>query len=65
MFIFKKNENLRLYVDYKDLNKITKKNRHFLFSITQILNQLSNFAYFIKLNFKNVYHRIRIRENDE
>ena len=65
MFVFKKNENLRLCVDYKSLNKITKKNRHSLFLITQILNQLSDSAYFIKLNFKNVYHRIRIRKNDE
>ena len=65
MFVFKKNESLRLCVDYKNLNKITKKNRHFLFLITQILNQLFDFAYFIKLNFKNVYHRIRIRKDNE
>ena len=38
MFIFKKNESLRLCVNYKDLNKVTKKNRHILSLITQILN---------------------------
>ena len=65
MFIFKKNESLRLCVNYKDLNKRTKKNRYFLFLITQILNQLFDFTYFIKLNLKNVYHRIRIRKDDE
>ena len=64
MFIFEKNENLRLCVDYKDLNKKTKKNRHSLFLITQILNQLFDFTYFIKLNFKNIYHRICIRKDD-
>ena len=56
---------MRFCVDYKNLNKITKKNRNFLFFITQVLNQLFDFAYFFKLNFKNIYYRIRIRENDE
>ena len=65
MFVSKKNESLRLCVDYRDLNKITRKNRHFLSLITQILDQLSDSAYFIELNLKDVYHRIRIREDDE
>ena len=65
MFVFKKNEILRLCVDYKYLNKVTEKNPHFLSFITLVLNQLFDFAYFFKLNLKNAYHRIRIRESDE
>ncbi len=38
LFVLKKNEKLRLCVDYRDLNKITRKNRHFLSLITQMLN---------------------------
>jgi hypothetical protein len=34
LFVSKKNEKLRLYVDYRDLNKITRKNRHSLSLIT-------------------------------
>jgi hypothetical protein len=30
LFVFKKNEKLRLCVDYRNLNKIIRKNRHFL-----------------------------------
>jgi hypothetical protein len=37
-FVFRKNEKLRLCVDYRNLNKITRKNRHFLSLITQMLN---------------------------
>ena len=42
-----------------------KKNQYFLLLIIQILNQLNDSLYFIKIDFKNVYHRIRIRRNDE
>ncbi len=38
LFIFKKNEKLRLCIDYRNLNKIIRKNRHFLSLIIQILN---------------------------
>jgi uncharacterized protein YeeX (DUF496 family) len=40
LFILKKNEKLRLCVDYRDLNKIIRKNRHLLSLIIQMLNQL-------------------------
>ena len=64
-FIFKKNENLYLCVDYRMFNKIIVKNRHPLFLITEIINRLSESVIFIKLNLKNVYYKIRIREKDE
>ena len=65
LFISKKNDNFRLCVDYRDLNAITIKNRHSLSLIEKTLNRLIDAVYFIKLNFKNVYHRIRIRKSDE
>ena len=61
IFITKKNKNFRLCVDYRDLNVITIKNRYFLFFINKTLNRLINAQYFTKLNFKNIYYRIRIR----
>ena len=65
LFIFKKNDNLKLYVDYRDLNAITIKNRHSLSLIKKTLNRLIDVVYFIKLNLKDVYHKIRISKNDE
>ena len=65
LFVFKKSVELRLCVNYKDLNTIIIKNRHFLSLITKTLNRLCEVKRFIKLNLKNVYHRIRIKKNDK
>ena len=64
-FVFKKDERFRLCVDYKNLNVVIVKNRHSLSLITKTLNRLNDFKQFIKFNFKNVYHRIRIKRDDE
>jgi len=40
LFIFKKDEGLRIYVDYRGLNKITKKNRYLLSLIGETLDRL-------------------------
>ena len=61
-FIFKKDEKLRLYVNYKNLNTIIIKNCHFLLFITKTLNRLYKIKRFINLNLKNVYYRIRIKK---
>ena len=58
LFVFKKGEKLYLYVNYKDLNAIIIKNRHSLSLITKTLNRLCEIKRFVKLNLKNVYHRI-------
>ena len=57
LFVFKKNNNLRLCINYRDLNVIIVKNKYF-FLIEKTLNRLINVAYFTKFNLKNVYHRI-------
>ena len=64
-FVFKKDEALRLCMNYKKLNTIIIKNYHFLSFITKMLNRLCEIKRFIKLNLKNVYHQIRIKKNDE
>ena len=42
LFISKKNENLRLYINYRKFNKVIMKNRYSLFLINKILNRLNN-----------------------
>ncbi|KAF2189367.1 hypothetical protein K469DRAFT_563360, partial [Zopfia rhizophila CBS 207.26] len=49
-----------LYINYKSLNKVTKKNYFTLLLISKILDRLVSLIKFIKLNFKNTYHYIRI-----
>ena len=65
LFVPKKDGGLRLCVDYRGLNKITVKNRHPLPLISETLDRLSRAVRFTKLDLKDAYHRIRIREGDE
>ncbi len=60
MFIKKTNESLRFCVDYKKLNQLTKKNRYSLSLIDETLTHLKKTKYFIKLNIRQTFHRIRI-----
>ena len=64
-FAFKKNDNFRLYINYKGLNALIIKNKYLFSLIDETLNRFISVAYFIKLDFKNAYHRIKIRKNDE
>jgi hypothetical protein len=52
-------------VNYKDLNKITIKNRHSLLLIGETLNRFNGAAVYTKLDFKNIYYKICIRKEDE
>ena len=65
LFILKNEESLHLYINYKDLNKIIIKNCHSLLLINETLNCLSKVKMFIKLDFKNAYHCIRIKKDNE
>ena len=62
LFVKKSNDNLRLYVNYQNLNVITIKNRYFLFLINENLNKFSKTKMFTKLNVIDVFHRIRIKK---
>ena len=64
-FVFKKNDNFYFCVNYKELNVLIIKNKCSFFLINKTLNRLMNVVYFIKLDLKNAYHRIRICKNDE
>ena len=65
LFTDKKDGGLRLCVDYRGLNKITIKNRHPLPLIGETLDRLSGSVIFTKLDLRDAYHRIRIKEGDE
>ena len=65
LFIFKKDEELYLYVNYKNLNAVIVKNRYSLSLIMKTLNRLNDFKRFIKSDFKNVYYRICIKRNNK
>jgi hypothetical protein len=65
LFVKKPNGSLRLCVDYRGLNAVTIKNRHPLPLIEESLDRLSQARYFTRLDIRDAYHRLRIKEGDE
>jgi hypothetical protein len=61
----KKDRTLRLCVDYQGLNRVTRKNRLTLPLISETLDRLGSAIVFTKLDIKNAYYRIRIKQGDE
>jgi hypothetical protein len=56
---------MRLCVDYRGLNKVTIKNRYPILLVSEMLDRLSKASIFTKLDLRDAYHRLRIREGDE
>lgn len=65
MFVPKKNGKLRLVVDYRQLNKITRKDRTPLPLITELRDRLRGKQWFTALDLKGAYGLVRIKEGDE
>ena len=64
LFVKKKNETLQLYVDYKQLNKVTIKNKYPLPHIHDLFDQVGGDKIFSKLDLGHGYHHIGIKEED-
>jgi hypothetical protein len=65
LFVPKKDGGNRLCVDYHSLNKVTIKNRYLLPLISKLLDRLGHIKVFTKLDLRDAYHRLRIKEGDE
>jgi hypothetical protein len=65
LFVKKSKNDLKLCVNYKELNAITIKNRYSIFLVNQLLDRLNETKKFIKLNIQTAYKCIRIKEDDE
>uniref|UniRef100_A0A803SRK7 Gypsy retrotransposon integrase-like protein 1 n=1 Tax=Anolis carolinensis TaxID=28377 RepID=A0A803SRK7_ANOCA len=64
MFV-KKSGELRLVVDYRALNNITKRNSYPLPLISDLLDRLRGAKVYTKLDLRGAYNLVRIREGDE
>nr|GEV13084.1 putative reverse transcriptase domain-containing protein [Tanacetum cinerariifolium] len=51
-------------IDYKELNKLTVKNRYPLPRIDDLFNQLQGSQFFSKIDLRSGYHQLRVREDD-
>lgn len=64
-FVSKKDGSLRPCIDYSPLNGITIKNRYPLPLMSSVFDQLQQATVFTKLDLRNAYHLVQIREGDE
>ncbi|KAK2908400.1 hypothetical protein Q8A73_009473 [Channa argus] len=64
-FVSKKDKTLRPCIDYRGLNNITVKNRYPLPLLNSAFESLQDATIFTKLDLRNAYHLVRIREGDE
>lgn len=64
-FVGKKDGSLRPCIDYRGLNEITVKNKYPLPLINSVFETLQEATVFTKLDLRNAYHLVRIREGDE
>ena len=64
-FVEKKDRTLHPCIDYRGLNEITVKNRYPLPLISSAFELLQGSTIFSKLDLRNAYHLVRIREGDE
>jgi hypothetical protein len=64
LFVKKKDNSLRLCVDYHPLNAVTIKNKYPLPRIDILFDQLAGAKVFSKIDLRSGYHQIKIRPSD-
>ncbi|MBW0576259.1 hypothetical protein O181_115974, partial [Austropuccinia psidii MF-1] len=65
LFVKKKDGGLRLCVDYRKLNAVTRKNKYPVPPMNQLLNVFNGSSIFSKIDLHGAYSLLRIKEGDE
>ena len=64
LFVEKKDGTLRLCIDYRQLSKLTVKNKYPLPRIDDLVDQLKGASIFFKIDLRSGYHQLRIKDVD-
>nr|GFA39623.1 retrotransposon protein, putative, Ty3-gypsy subclass [Tanacetum cinerariifolium] len=64
LFVKKKGSSFRKCIDYRELNKLTIRNRYPLPKIDDLFNKLQGSQYFYKIYLRSGYHQLRVQEGD-
>ena len=65
LILFVRKDGLhRMCIDYRELKKVTVKNRYPLLRIDDLFDQLQGASWFSKIDLRSRYHQMRVREED-
>ncbi|GJS37034.1 putative reverse transcriptase domain-containing protein [Tanacetum coccineum] len=64
LFVKKKDSSFQMCIDYRELNKLTVKNRYPLPRIDDLFDQLQGSSIYSKIDLRSGYHQLRVREED-
>jgi hypothetical protein len=62
LFVKKRDITLMMCIDFRQLNKVTIKNKYPLSRIDDLFNQLKFERIFSKIELRSGYHQVRIKE---
>ena len=64
LFVKKKDGTLRMCIDYRQINKITVKNKYPLPRIEDLFIQLKGASVFSKIDLRSGYYQLRVKDVD-
>jgi hypothetical protein len=64
LFVKKKDGTLRLCINFRQLNKVTIKNKYPFPRIDDLFDQLKNEKILTKIDLRSSYHQVRIKDED-